>query len=111
MTESHEGRVLFERDGNVAIITLDRPSKLNAYTPAMYEELMAAFQEFNENSDYRAAIFTGSGEKAFCAGADLGRTVTALTDGAPRHAAKDITKRFFSEIYKPIITAVNGLCI
>ncbi|MGB4136882.1 MAG: enoyl-CoA hydratase-related protein [Microbacterium sp.] len=111
MTETDDGRVLFERDGRVAVITLDRPGKLNAYTPHMYEELMAAFREFDENPDYRVAIFTGAGEKAFCAGADLGKTVTSLTAGAPRHAAKDITKRFFSDIYKPIITAVNGLCI
>lgn len=110
MTDNDDGRVLFERDGNVAIITLDRPSKLNAYTPRMYEELMSAFAEFDRNPEYRVAVFTGSGDRAFCAGADLTKTVTALTDGAPRHTAADITKRFFHDIYKPIITAVNGIC-
>lgn len=104
-----DGRITFERDGNVAIITIDRPHKLNAYTPEMFHQLVDAFNEFNQDATLRVAILTGAGQKAFCAGADLKKTVTALTDGAPRHFS-DITKRFFHDIYKPIITAVNGLC-
>ncbi len=105
----NEGQVRYETEGNVAIITIDRPDKLNAYTPDMFHQLMDGFNEFNSNPEMRVAILTGAGERAFCAGADLKKTVTALTDGAPRHFT-DITKRFFSDIYKPIITAVNGLC-
>ncbi|GAA0710728.1 enoyl-CoA hydratase/isomerase family protein [Dactylosporangium roseum] len=99
-----------DRDGEVAIITLDRPEKLNAYTPEMFHEMMEAFERFRTDPGLRVAVLTGAGERAFCAGADLSKTVGALTDGGPRHFA-DITKRFFSDIYKPIITAVNGLCI
>jgi enoyl-CoA hydratase len=112
MTEkaSDDGRVRFERVDNVAVITLDRPAKHNAYTPTMFHQLMDAFREFNDDPDLRVAILTGAGDKAFCAGADLSKTVAALTEGAPRHFP-DITKRFFSDIYKPIIAAVNGLCI
>ncbi|MCE4267542.1 enoyl-CoA hydratase/isomerase family protein [Rhodococcus sp. MS16] len=105
-----EGTVRFERVGTVAIITLDRPQKLNAYSPEMYELLIQAFAQFKDDKDLRAAILTGTGDRAFCAGADLSKTITKLTDGGERHAAKDITKRFFSDIYKPIITAVNGIC-
>jgi len=109
MAHSDDGRVTLDRDGNIAVITLDRPAKLNAYTPDMFHQLMEAFGEFNSDPELRVAIFTGAGDRAFCAGADLTKTVTALTDGAPRHFT-DITKRFFHDIYKPIITAVNGLC-
>lgn len=109
MNNEVDGHVTMERDGEVAIITLDRPRKLNAYTPDMFHQLMEHFTEFNNDKVLRVAIFTGAGEKSFCAGADLSKTVGALTDGAPRHFT-DITKRFFSDIYKPIITAVNGIC-
>src|SRR5690554_6599260 len=109
MSEPENGRVTLERQGNVGIVTIDRPDKMNAYTFEMFHQLMDAFAEFNDNPDFRVAILTGAGERAFCAGADLSRTVTALTGGAPRHFP-DMTKRFFSDIYKPIITAVNGIC-
>lgn len=104
------GRVTFEREGSVAVITLDRPDKHNAYTPQMYEEMTEAFKEFDQNPDLHVAILTGAGERAFCAGADLSKTIGKLTDGGKRHW-DDPTKRFFSDIFKPIITAVNGLCI
>ena len=109
MTESPDGCVRFEPHGGVAVITIDRPGKLNAYTPEMFHQLMDAFGEFNSNPAYRVAILTGAGDRAFCAGADLSKTITRLTDGAPRHFP-DMTKRFFSDIFKPIITAVNGIC-
>lgn len=107
---SEDGQVTVERHGRVSVVTLDRPAKHNAYTPEMFHQLMAAFDDFARDDDLDVAILTGAGEKSFCTGADLGRTVTGLTKGAPRHFA-DITKRFFSDIYKPIIGAVNGLCV
>lgn len=109
MTDPSDGRVRFETHGDVAVVTIDRPAKLNAYTLEMFHELMEAFGEFDSNPALRVAILTGAGDRAFCAGADLGKTITRLTDGAPRHFP-DMTKRFFSDIYKPIITAVNGIC-
>lgn len=109
MTTDIDGRVTLEAHGSTAVITIDRPAKLNAYTFEMFHQLMDAFTEFDENPDYRVAILTGAGDRAFCAGADLSKTITALTDGAPRHFP-DMTKRFFSDIFKPIITAVNGIC-
>ena len=108
-TQEH-GRVRFERDGEIAILTLDRPSKLNAYTPEMFEELSEHVETFEHDEGLRVAILTGAGQKSFCAGADLGETVSKITSGAPRHFS-DITKRFFSTIYKPVIAAVNGICI
>lgn len=109
MSEDTDGRVTFETQGDVAVITIDRPAKLNAYTPEMFHEMMEHFEKFRTDKSLRVAVLTGAGSRAFSAGADLGKTVSKLTDGAPRHFP-DITKRFFSDIYKPIITAVNGLC-
>lgn len=105
-----DGRVTVEHHGKVTVVTLDRPAKLNAYTPEMFHQLMAAFDEFAKDDGVDVAILTATGQKSFCAGADLGKTVSGMTKGGPRHFA-DITKRFFSDVYKPIIGAVNGLCI
>ncbi|HEY4331194.1 MAG TPA: enoyl-CoA hydratase-related protein [Ilumatobacteraceae bacterium] len=110
MSNADEGRVTFERDGAVAIWTLDRPSKHNAYTPEMFEQLIAHVDAFDHDKDLRVAVLTGAGERAFCSGADLGQTLSKITAGGPRHFP-DITKRFFSSTYKPIIAAVNGMCI
>ena len=66
------GRVRLDRDGALAVITIDRPEKLNALTLAMYEQLGDAFAEVRDDPRIGAAILTGAGERAFCVGADLG---------------------------------------
>jgi enoyl-CoA hydratase len=101
---------LVERHGEVVLMTLNRPAKLNAYTPEMYDAMTAAFAEFSTDDSLRVAILTGAGDRAFCAGADLGNTITKITGGGRRHWT-DMTKRFFSDVYKPIICAVNGMAI
>ena len=60
-------------DNYVATITLNRPEKLNAVTPAMSDALVAPIQEFNARDDVRVLVLTGAGEKAFCAGSDIAR--------------------------------------
>ena len=62
--------VLYEVKGKTAVITLNRPEKLNALSPELGEELRAAFQRF-QAGDERVAVITGAGERAFSAGADL----------------------------------------
>lgn len=101
---------LVERHGQVVLMTLNRPEKLNAYTPEMFEAMTAAFAEFKDDDSLRVAILTGAGDRAFCAGADLGNTITKITGGGGRHWT-DMTKRFFSDVYKPIVCAVNGMAI
>ena len=56
---------------SVAVITLNRPEKMNAYTRTMGVEIMAAMDDIDADDAVRAVIFTGAGERAFCAGADL----------------------------------------
>src|ERR1700722_9084675 len=63
--------VLFERDGAVASITIDRPEKLNAMDSTIYAELGQAFAELDADESLLVGILTGAGERAFSAGADL----------------------------------------
>jgi len=103
--------VRLERDGGVATITLDRPEKLNALTLAMYEELGAAFAEVRDDADVGVAVLTGAGEKAFCVGADLGESILALTEGRFDISEWDAAHQKHSRLDKPVIGAVNGLCL
>jgi len=68
MTEN----VRFEIEGPIALITLNRPHKLNAVTPEMAEAIVGAVRECNESDTIRCVVMTGAGEKAFCAGSDIG---------------------------------------
>lgn len=63
--------IKLEKEGQIAILTLHRPEKMNAFTGKMMYELLAAFDITDGDDDIRAVIVTGSGERAFCAGADL----------------------------------------
>ncbi|WP_321808845.1 enoyl-CoA hydratase/isomerase family protein [Burkholderia sp. BCC1993] len=63
------GTVVIERAGSAALLRLNRPGRLNAYTPEMGEDLVAAFRQTAADDTVRAVILTGSG-RAFCAGAD-----------------------------------------
>lgn len=105
----------------VATITLNRPDKMNAYTRTMGEEIMAAMDDIDADDAVRAVIFTGSGERAFCAGADLtpegggqvfssGDTVETLSDPRVRDGGGLLTLRLF-ESKKPLISACNGVAV
>jgi len=102
--------VNYEKRGSLAIITLNRPEVLNSLTPEMLAGMDAAFEDFQLDPDLRVAILTGTGEKAFCAGMDLKEVAPLLTSG-DELGYEDHTKRNFSDVYKPIICAVNGLCV
>lgn len=105
--------VLFEVDEHIATVTLNRPDRLNSISPDMRTAIRACFNAANEDDDVWVIVFRAMGEKAFCAGADLGSTVKDLTttpDTQLRQVAPDPTKRHFSDVFKPIIAAVNGIC-
>jgi enoyl-CoA hydratase/carnithine racemase len=63
--------IIVERDGAVGTITINRPEKLNAMTPAMADVLVAAVENFNDDNEIRCVILTGAGARAFCAGSDI----------------------------------------
>jgi enoyl-CoA hydratase/carnithine racemase len=100
-------------DGHTFTITLNRPERLNAWTPRMADELKAVFDEIDANDEVRAVIVTGAG-RAFCAGADLGGggdtfdyDKRGASDATPRDNGGEFTLRVF-DCKKPVIAAVNG---
>ncbi len=106
----------------IATITLDRPRRLNAFTPVMARELVAAFDESDADDAVRAVIVTGRG-RGFCAGADLGhggstfdatderrvaaRAGVGTVGGVPRDGGGIVSLRIAGS-RKPVIGAVNG---
>ncbi|MFT4234362.1 MAG: enoyl-CoA hydratase/isomerase family protein [Microbacterium sp.] len=103
--------ITLERVEGVAVITIDRPAKLNALTLAMYDELGAAFAEVRDDDEIAVAILTGAGSRAFCVGADLGESIPALTEGRFDISEWDGAHQKHSTLDKPVIAAINGLCL
>src|SRR3954452_25378557 len=100
-------------EDGVLTLTLNRPDRLNAFTPTMKVKLVAAFDAANADDDVRAVIVTGEG-RGFCAGADLqagGETfdyrARGVEDATPREGGGQVTLRIF-DCTKPVIAAING---
>ena len=109
--------ILFEKSGHVATITINRPEAMNAVTGEMSAGIDAAFEAFNADDDLWVVILTGAGPSpgsgqapAFCSGFDLKEAIPRVTAG-DMLGYDDPTKRQFSDTFKPIIAAVNGLCV
>lgn len=100
----------FEKRGRVAVFTINRPKAMNAFTAEMLRAMDAAFAEFNDDDDLLVAILTGAGEKCFSSGMDLKEAIPMLQSG-DEMGYEDHTKRPFSDVFKPIIAAINGHCI
>jgi enoyl-CoA hydratase/carnithine racemase len=100
-------RVEKHQDG-VAVITLDRPDRLNALTAQMMAELGAAYADLDDDADVRAIVVTGAG-RAFCAGADMRREGGAFSavDDVSSFRSSPVRPTAF-EIDKPVIAAING---
>src|SRR3954465_8392234 len=106
-------QIRYEVADGVLTITLDRPDRLNAFTPTMKDELIAAFDAADADDDVRAVIVTGEG-RGFCAGAALqagGETfdyrARGVEDETPRDGGGQVTLRIF-DCTKPVIAAING---
>jgi enoyl-CoA hydratase len=99
------------KDGHVATIRINRPDKLNALTLAMYDDLGRAFHEVKADDEVRAIVLTGAGERAFCVGADLGESIPALAADAIDISAWDPAHIKFPGFYKPVVSAIRGLCL
>jgi enoyl-CoA hydratase len=100
----------FEKKERVAVVTINRPEAMNSLTGEMLSGLDEVFDEFNRDPDLWVAILTGAGERAFCAGMDMREAIPLITSG-DEMGYEDHTKRQFSDVFKPIICAVNGHCI
>jgi 3-hydroxypropionyl-coenzyme A dehydratase len=107
MTGEH---VLYEVNEGVATVTLNDPEKRNMLSAPMLNELVAAVERARDDRAVRAMVLTGAGEKAFCAGADLGG-FAAAAPLVQKHYASDLFLEFFRlmpRLGKPSLAAVNG---
>jgi len=102
--------LLIERRGDIAIVTLNRPDKYNAWHAAMRSEVTAAMRELNADPGVRAIVLTGSGDKAFSAGQDLAETEKFDAERGARWLDE------WHEMYgavraldKPLVAALNGV--
>jgi E-phenylitaconyl-CoA hydratase len=93
-------------DQHTALITMNRPEQLNASNDLMRTELGQAWAQVKADPQIRAAIVTGAGSRAFCVGQDVKSTVA---QGKTRNKVSG--SRGHHDVYKPVIAAINGLCV
>ncbi|MCX8056381.1 MAG: enoyl-CoA hydratase-related protein [Ignavibacteria bacterium] len=104
--------ILFEQKGNIAIITINRPDKLNALNKKVLDELYHAFKHCGEIEEIWGVILTSSGEKAFVAGADISE-INQLNPQTGREFALKGQSIFnyIEQFPKPVVCAVNGFAL
>ncbi len=114
--------LIYEKKDGIAYLTFNRPEARNALDPQTILDLISAWDDYREDKDMRCAILTGTGDKVFCAGADLGLLIPLMTGARkpeteadrlvvedPRAAAKAMLRD--ADLFKPIIAAINGHAI
>ena len=105
--------ILLEKEDRIAIIEINRPKKLNALNRETIEELHTAFKQLDQEEETRAIIVTGSGEKAFVAGADISEFADFGSEQG-RDLSADGQKRLFDfveHLHTPVIAAINGFAL
>jgi enoyl-CoA hydratase/carnithine racemase len=107
--------LLYDVDGAVATVTINRPEKRNAWSPQLTVDLIAVLDEIARERAVRATVLTGAGDRAFSAGADLGDPRTHRVDAAGSHLARAPRQgAVFDALVehpKPLVAAVNGFAI
>ncbi len=97
-------KVIFEKKGPIAYVTINRPERLNACDFETYTRLTDIWTEFRDDRALRVAIFTGTGERAFCAGSDIKSNYVEKTGAEGARTPYPV----MLELTKPIIAAING---
>lgn len=103
--------IAYEVAGGVAEIRFDRPEKLNALTLDMYDELGEAWRRARDDDEVRVVLLGGTGDRAFCVGADLTESIPALASDTFDISAWDPAHLKDRPFRKPIVAAVGGLCL
>lgn len=105
--------LILEIEGSTAILTLNRPSVLNALNAQLLGELSLALVELERNDDVRCLVVTGAGTKAFAAGADIGElhALRSALEGAEKARMGQAVTMQIERLKKPVIMAVNGFAL
>lgn len=105
--------ILITKENHIATITINRPTKLNALNKVTIKELHDAFSELEKNYETRVIILTGSGEKAFVAGADIAEFADfSVAEGIELAAdGQKILFNFVENLKIPVIAAINGFAL
>ena len=105
--------VLLDIEASMATVTINRPEKLNALNRDTIEELHQVFNSLEKDEDIRVVILTGSGQKAFVAGADIAEFADFSVKEGRRLSAEGQEKlfNFIENFHKPVIAAVNGFAL
>lgn len=105
--------ILVNQENGIAIVTINRPTKLNALNKLIIEELHDALVQIEMQETVKVVILTGSGEKAFVAGADISEFAHFSVNDGGRLAAKgqEMVFDFIENFSKPVIAAVNGFAL
>jgi enoyl-CoA hydratase len=109
----NETPLLVERDGHIAVVTIDRPAKLNTMTPGFWPGLRAVFASLEADASVRAVVITGAGGRAFSAGGDIG-TLDLLGDIVARRTYQIDAMQAFMAVERsplPVVAAVNGIAL
>ncbi len=124
MTSPTFETILYDVEDGVATITMNRPDRMNAFTPRMMLDMIAAFDATDADDAVKVVIVTGAGDRAFCAGADLGSGGStfdygkqgnetregAKVNGVYRDGGGRLTLRIYNSL-KPVIGAINGAAV
>jgi enoyl-CoA hydratase/carnithine racemase len=112
-------RVIYEVKDHIATVTLNRPERMNALDTTMHKELYQVWRDVKYNDDVDVIIITGAGDRGFCSGADIREAAEARASGASleRWSGRAGQRQeglsgtpIEHEIWKPMITAINGTC-
>ena len=105
--------ILIDENSGVTTITINRPSKLNALNRGTIQELHEAFSEADSDTSCKVIIITGSGEKAFVAGADISEFADfdIVQGGELARKGQELLFDFVENLSTPVIAAVNGFAL
>ncbi len=116
MTDFNFEKVIYEKRGRVAVVTMNRPEAMNAIDPQTSLEMHTAFCDFRDDDDLWVAVLTGAGPRSFSAGNDLvamsrmqAEGLNSISAAYSRAPFGGITRNF--ECFKPMIAAINGYCL
>jgi enoyl-CoA hydratase/carnithine racemase len=107
-------KLTVERDGDIAIVSLDNPEKMNALTLSMWRDLGAAMQQLSADDTVRCVVLRGAGSKAFAAGADISEFAAQRSNREQARSYAEITTAAMEAIEHcrhPVVAMIHGVCV